>query len=137
MPRPASVWFTERHGEQVVDAVGNRFVGHQVAVFDRGDVAEGLLKRGGVPGRLSLEMTLDLSGRLPAASAVSIGPLATTRTAEYGAVSAGRTRLTTRRRTRRCGPLQRRAPSTPTSEANRSVPGSRTHHWSQPIQAVA
>ncbi len=89
MPRAASVWFTERHGEQIVDAVSNRFVGHQVAVFDRGDVAEGLLARGGVPGRHSLVMTLDLTGRLPAASAsaqVSIGPLSSTRTAEYGAV---------------------------------------------------
>jgi hypothetical protein len=40
------VWFTERHDEQIVDAISNRFVGHQVAVFDRGDVAEGLLARG-------------------------------------------------------------------------------------------
>jgi GNAT superfamily N-acetyltransferase len=89
MPRAASVWFTEGHCEQIVDAVGNRFVGHQVAVFDRGDVAEGLLARGGVPGRHSLVMTLDLTGRLPAASVsveVSIGPMVRTRTAEYGAV---------------------------------------------------
>ena len=89
MARAASVSFIEDHSEQIVDAVGTRFVGHQVVVFDRGDVAEGLLERGGVLARHSLVMTLDLTGRLPAAPAsvpVSIGPMASTRTAQYGAV---------------------------------------------------